>query len=229
MSSNLADLPLWLWHLMVKMSSNLADLPCRSAGRSTPWYWHLVVKMVSNLADVILDLLADLTPLVLTSHGQGEFKFGRSTPRSADRSTPLVLTSFGQDEFKFGRSTPRSAEDQSLPVLTSCGQDEFKFGRSTPRSAGRSIPPQYWHLVVKMSSHLADLPLDQLADLTPASTDIFMVKVISNLADLPPRYWNLTVKMSSNLADLTLDLLADLPPSTDILWSRWVQIWQIYP
>ena len=35
--------------------------------------------------------------------------------------------------------------------------------------------------------------------------------------------------MSSNLADLPLDLLADLPPSTDILWSRWVQIWQIYP
>ena len=34
--------------------------------------------------------------------------------------------------------------------------------------------------------------------------------------------------MSSNLADLPLDLLADVPLSTDILWSRWVQIWQIY-
>ena len=112
------------------------------------------------------------------------------------------------------------------PLLTSCGQDELKFGRSTPRSASRSTP-QYWHLAVKMSS---------------------------NLADLSPQYWHLMVKMSSNLADLCLDLLADLPPvltscgqdefkfgrstprsasrstpSTDILWSRWVQIWQIYP
>ena len=29
--------------------------------------------------------------------------------RSAGRSTPMVLTSSGQDEFKFGRPTPRSA------------------------------------------------------------------------------------------------------------------------
>ena len=44
--------------------------------------------MSSNLADLPLDLLADLPPLVLTSHGQDEFKFGRSTPRSASRYTP---------------------------------------------------------------------------------------------------------------------------------------------
>ena len=56
--------------------------------------------MSSNLADLPLDLLADLPP-VLTSCGQDEFKFGRSTPP--------VLISHGQDEFKFGRSTPRSA------------------------------------------------------------------------------------------------------------------------
>ena len=82
--------------------------------------------MSSNLADLPLDLLANLPP-VLTPSGQDEFKFGRSTPRSAGRSTPQVLTSSGQDEFKFGRSTP---------LLTFSGQDEFKFGRS----AGRSIP-----------------------------------------------------------------------------------------
>ena len=63
-----------------------------------------MVKMSSNLAD----LPADLAPLVVTSHGQDEFKFGRSTPRSADRSTPTVVTSHGQDEFKFGRSTPQT-------------------------------------------------------------------------------------------------------------------------
>ena len=44
-------------------------------------------------------------------------------------------------------------------VLTSSGQDEFKFGRSTP---------WYWHLVVKMSSNLADLPLDLPPDLPPS-------------------------------------------------------------
>ena len=42
-----------------------------------------------------------------------------------------------------------------------------------------------------MSSNLADLPLDLLADLLPQ---------------------HLVVKMSSNLADLPLDLLADLLP-----------------
>ena len=113
---------------------------------------------------------------VLTSYGQDDFKFGRSTPQ--------VLTSHSQDEFKFGRSTPRSAGRSIPPVLTTYDQDEFKFGRSTSRSADRSTP-QYWYLVVKMSS---------------------------NLADLPPWYWHLMVKMSSNLADLSLDLLAELHP-----------------
>ena len=73
--------------------------------------------MSSNLADLPLDLPADLTPLVLTSNGQDEFKFSRSTPRSADRSTPLVLTSSGHDEFKLDRSTPRSAS-RSNPTGT---------------------------------------------------------------------------------------------------------------
>ena len=41
----------------------------------------------SNLADLTLDLLADLPP-ELTSSGEDEFKFGRSTLRSASRSTP---------------------------------------------------------------------------------------------------------------------------------------------
>ena len=154
------------------MISNLADLPPGTD-------WHLMVKMSSNLADLPLDLLADLPPgtVILWSRW---FQIWQIYPRSAGRSTPLVLTSHGQDEFKFGRSTPRSAGRSTPLVLTSCGQDDFKFGRSTPTSGGRS-------------------------DISSC------------------------VKMSSNLADLPLDLLADLPPGTDISWSRWVQIWQIYP
>ena len=64
-----------------------------------------MVKMSSNLAD----LLADLPP-VLTSSAQDEFKFDRSTPRSASRSTPqngnftLLLTSSGQ-EWQFHIAT----------------------------------------------------------------------------------------------------------------------------
>ena len=46
--------------------------------------------MSSNLADLTLDLPADLPP-VLTSSGQDEFKFGRSTPH------PQILTSSGQE------------------------------------------------------------------------------------------------------------------------------------
>ena len=95
-------------------------------------------------------------------------------------------------------------------VLTSHSQDEFKYGRSTPRSAGRSNPLKCWHLKVKMSLNLADLPLDQLADQSP-------------------QHWHLMVKMSSNLADLPLDQAGwSMPPDTDILWPRSVQIWQIY-
>ena len=113
-----------------------------------------------------------------------KLKFGRSTPRSASRSTLPELTSSGQDEVKFGRSTPRCASRSTPIVVTSSGQVEFKFGRSTPRSAGRSTPC-YWHLVVKMSSNLADLPLDLLADLPPWNWHL-VVRMISNLADLPP-------------------------------------------
>ena len=59
--------------------------------------------MSSNLADLPLYLPADLTPLVLTSSGQG---WQLADLPAAGRSNPLVLTSSGQDEFKFGRSTP---------------------------------------------------------------------------------------------------------------------------
>ena len=57
--------------------------------------------MSLNLADLPLDLPPDLSSLVLTSSGQNEFKFGRSTPRSG-RSTPSTSS---QDEL-FGRSIP---------------------------------------------------------------------------------------------------------------------------
>ena len=55
-----------------------------------------------------------------------------------------------------------------------------------------------------MSSNLADLPIDLLADLSPPPCYWHLVvKMTANLADLPPWYWHLVVKMSSNLADLS--------------------------
>ena len=68
--------------------------------------------MVSTLAD----LLADHTPLVLTSSGQDEFNFGRS----AGRSYPLVLTSSGQDEFNFGRSAGKSTPPPNKQQQLQC-------------------------------------------------------------------------------------------------------------
>ena len=166
--------------------------------------------MSSNLADLPLDLLEDL-------HLWYWNVVVKMSSNLAD--LPLDLLTF-----------------QSLPVLTSCGQEELKFSRSIPRSAGRSIP-WYWHLVVKVSSNLADLPLDLLTELHPYNGHL-VVKMSSNLADLPPLvvtshsqdefkfgrstprsagrstpwYWHLVVKMVSNLADVILDLLADLTP-----------------
>ena len=87
---------------------------------------------------------------------------GRSTPRSASRSTPLVLSSSGQ-EWQFHIATD---------ILWS----RMPIGRSTPRSASRSTP-WYCHLVVKNGNftllltsigqewQLAELPLDLPADL----------------------------------------------------------------
>ena len=187
-----------------------------------------MVKMSSNLADLPLDLLADLipavltshgqdefkfgrsTPLVVTSHSQDEFKFGRSTPRSAGRSTPLVLTSYGQDDFKFGRSTPSSAGRSTPVVLKSCGQDDFKFGRSTPRSAGRC---------------------------TPSSTDILWSRWFQIWQIYPQICWQIYPPVLTSCGQDELKFGRStprsagrsIPPSTDISWSRWVQIWQVYP
>ena len=264
MSSNLADLPLDQLADQYPPALTSHGQDEFKFGRSTPrssWlinatrYWHLVAKISSNLADLYLYLLTDLHPstdilwsrwfqiwqiypLVLTSHGQDEFKFGRSIPRPAGRTTPLVWTSCGQDEFKFGRSTPRSA-GRSIPtplVLTSHGRDEFKFGRSTPRTAGWSMPPALtshgqdefkfgrstprkagWSMPPALTSCGQDqfkfgrsIPIS--ADRSTPQYWHLVVKMISNLADLPPWYWHLMVKMSSNLADLSLDLLAELHP-----------------
>ena len=95
--------------------------------------------MSSNLADLPIDMSPDLPASVLTSSGQDEFKFGRSTPRSASRSTlfgylhPVVKMSSNLEDLPLDMSP-----DLPPSVLTSSGQDEFKFGRSTPRSASRS-------------------------------------------------------------------------------------------
>ena len=126
MSSNLADLPLWLWHLTVKMSSNLADLPLDQLADLPPGTDILWSRWFQDLADVILNLLGRSNPLVLTSQDQGDFKFGRSIPKSVGRSTP--------------------------PVLTSCGQDEFIFA-DLPLDQLTDPPCQYWHLMVKMISN----------------------------------------------------------------------------
>ena len=259
MNSNLANLPI---HLLADpyppgtdisrsmLSLNLADLPLTSAGRSYPYNaGHLVVKMSSNLVRS--------TPLVVTSHSQDEFKFGRSTPRSAGRSYPPVMDIlWSRWVSNLVRCNPRSAGRSNPLVLTSHRSRMSSNLADLSLNLLADLHPQYWHLVAKMSSYLADVILDQLTDLTLPGTDISWSRMISNLANLPPRYWHLLVKMSSNLADLPLDLLADqspqywqlmakmssyladlpldqltdpTPASTDILWSRWVQIWQIYP
>ena len=130
----------------------LADLPLR--------YWHLMVKMSSNLAD-LPQICWQINPPILISHGQDEFKFGRSTPRSTGRSTTWYLHLVVKMRTNLADLPLDLLTFQSLPVLTSCGQEELKFSRSTP---------WYWHLMVKVSSNLADLPLDLLTDLPPVLT-----------------------------------------------------------
>ena len=44
------------------------------------------------------------------------------------------------------------------------------------RSAGRITPPWYCHLVVKMNSNLADLPLVQPADQPPKNKQQFQIQ-----------------------------------------------------
>ena len=143
---------IWLIYPPVLTSCGQDEL---KFGRSAPQYLHPVVKMSSNLADLPLDLVADLPPdwhLVA--------KFGRSTldlPADVPPSTYILWSRWVQIWQMY------------TPVLISCGQNEFKFGRSTPTSASRCTP-QYWHFMVKMSSNLADLSIDLLADVTPVLT-----------------------------------------------------------
>ena len=136
------------------------------------------------------------------------FKFDRSTPRSGGRCIPLdshlvvkngkfgrFLLSLAHISRSTGRSTPL--------VLTSCGQDEFKFGRSTPRTARRSPTSKDFRgaehsgKVVKMSSNLADLPLDLAGRCIPLLRSSgqewqFQVSIVTDeyqaypLADLSP-------------------------------------------
>ena len=90
--------------------------------------WNFVLSRVTFWSVSLFgDLLADTK---VSATGCGCLHY----PRSASRPTTLKLTSSGQDEFKFGRSTPRPAGRSTPVVLTSSGQDEFKFGRSTPFS-----------------------------------------------------------------------------------------------
>ena len=68
------------------MSLNLADL----LANLPPQYWHLVVKMSSTLADLPL-ICWQIYPPGLTSSGEHEFKFGRSTPSLDHRSLDIIL------------------------------------------------------------------------------------------------------------------------------------------
>ena len=173
----------------------------------------------------------------LTSCGQDHFKFWRSTHPGTD-------IWHGLDEFKFGRSIPRSAGRTTPLVWTSCGQDEFKFVRSTTTSAGRNYTSlvldilwsrwfQIWQIYpyICWQIHHPDIltslvqnefqiwqiyPLDlvdwcTLPALTSCGQDQFKYwrSTLDLLADLSPGTWHLVVKMSSNLADLSLDLLAE--------------------
>ena len=128
------------------------------------------------------------------------------------------------------------------PVLTSCGQDEFKFGRSIPRSASRSPlvlfrGAEHNGKVVKMSSNLADLPLDLLADggqdefkfgRSPLDLADLVAKFGRSTLDLPadvPPYSHLVVQEWQFQVSIVTDHISRSTgrsiPSTDILWSRW--------
>ena len=103
------------------MCSYLADKPSLANG-TAPGELSIdtLNTGIPNLADE--PTLANGPP-VLTSSGQDEFKFGRSTPRSAGRYTPLVLTSSGPEwqfhiatdiywsRMAIGRSTPSPSTD----------------------------------------------------------------------------------------------------------------------
>ena len=151
-----------------------------------PCYWHLVVKMSANLADIP----PKKTTTIASGH-HGISYYGRCTPGSH----------FGFYQEKVGisfyfwiiRVVNRWIQHLVDGCQTSIWSRWVQIWQIYPY-----IYPQSWHLVARMSSNLADLLLDLLAD-------------------LHPQYWHLVIKMSSDLADL--------PPNTDILWSRWVQIW----
>ena len=114
--------------------------------------------MSSNLADLPLSA----GPPVLTSCGQDEFKFGRSTPFIASRCTPQYWHLQWSRWVQIWSDLPLRSDGRSPPGLTSCGQDEFKFARSTPRSAGRSIPRlassgQIWQIYPRSASRCTPL------------------------------------------------------------------------
>ena len=99
--------------------------------------------MVSNPSSLVLPEAK--RPLRWPHLNVRKLKFGRSTPRSAGRSTP-PSTDISWSRMAIGRSTPQSA-GRSTPslVLTSNGQAwQFHIATVTAylgRSTGRSTPP----------------------------------------------------------------------------------------
>ena len=240
------------WHFMVKMSSNLADLSIDVLADllpSTDILWSRWVQIWQIYPPFI-----PRAPEIPTSKFSGVLNTMAKWSRWVQIwqiYTP-VLISCGQNEYKFGRSTPRSASRCTPQYLHPHGQDEFKFGRSIHRCAGRS-PPQYWHLVVKMSSRSAgrSTPQDSFLELQKSLLGQVEFKfgrcwTLDLLADLSPawhqdefKFGRSTPRSGSRCIPLLTSggqewqfqvsiVTADISrstgrstPSTDILWSRW--------
>ena len=136
-------------------------------------YWCLVVKN-GNFT------------LLLTSSGQDEFKLGRSTPRSAGRSTPQHWHLL----VKMSSNLASNLADQPLDLLV----DLF---------------PQYWHLVVQNGNFtlLLTCLVVKNGNFTLLLTCLvvrngnFTLLLISRGQEWQSHidYWHLVVKMSSNL------------------------------
>ena len=135
----------------------------RSTGRSTPWVIEQRCLEYQYTKIGRWTYFGQWTPQSIKNRCLEHCytKLGRWT-YFGQWTAPAVLTSSGQDEFKFGRSTPRSA-GRSTPwywhlvvnngnftlLLTSTGQ-EWQFHIATDIEwSTMAISHCYWHLVDK--------------------------------------------------------------------------------
>ena len=149
----------------------------------------------------------------------------------------------------------------SSPVLTSCGQDEFNFGRSTPLSfleLQKSLLVSFqgcwtqWQRFESSRLTISDRYSTEFSQNTcfswengcpiPRPPEIPTSKfsgVLNTMAkwsrwvqiwQIYPQYWHLVVKMRTD-DPFILELLTSVVQDStgNFMVSRWVQIWQIYP